>query len=151
MPWPINYLAWPFGYLWFSFGGFMCISFGPKCDGSPAINYKTDTGFSRIYNRHRACSCICYPHTHTHTTLESICICAYINDKYFDRIWFLMRFCAHSLRHFALRLFIWGISFRSLRGLHNLSTRIKAKNYKTDNRKQILMNIIIVFFNSSFR
>lgn len=31
-----------------------------------------------------------------------------INDKYFDRIWFLMRFCAHSPRHFALLLFILG-------------------------------------------
>lgn len=82
-------------------------------------------------------------HMYVRAHTACICICAYINDKYFDRIWFLMRFCALSLRHFAQLLFIWGISFRSLFGLHNLSTRIKSKNNKTDNRKQILMNIII--------
>lgn len=134
--------------------------FWPECDGSPAINYKTDTGFSRIFNRHSTAkhmhSHMLTPHTcayvsyitseHMYAHTACICICAYINDKYFDRIWFLMRFCALSLHHFALLLFIWGISFRSPFGLHNLSTRIKSKNNKTDNRKQILMNILLLFF-----
>lgn len=126
--------------------------FWPECDGSPAINYKTDTGFSRIFNRHGTAHALAYANpTHVHSEhmyahTARICICAYINDKYFDRIWFLMRFYALSLHHFALLLFIWGISFRSPFGLHNLSTRIKSKNNKTDNRKQILMNILLLFF-----